>query len=120
MMKPTASTSETSGTRAVFEIKAELFKALAHPARVRALEVLVEGERSVSELQPEVGIESAHLSQQLAVLRRAGLVVTRKEGTTVFYSIRDPRLAQLLAVAKQLLIASLAETRDVLAELQQS
>ncbi len=102
----------------VFEIKAELFKALAHPARIRALEVLAHGERSVSELQPEVGIEPAHLSQQLAVLRRAGLVVTRKEGTTVFYSIKDPQLVELLGAARRLLIASLPETRDLLAGLE--
>jgi ArsR family transcriptional regulator len=102
----------------VFELKAELFKALAHPARVRALEVLAEGARSVSELQPEVGIESAHLSQQLGVLRRAGLVTTRKDGTTVYYSIKDPLLIELLAVAKAMLIASLRESRDLLDELQ--
>ena len=104
----------------VFEVKAELFKALAHPGRIRALEVLAEGERSVSDLQPDVGIEPAHLSQQLGVLRRAGLVATRKEGTTVIYSIKDPLLVELLAVAKALLIKSLADTRDLLAELQGS
>lgn len=104
----------------VFELKADLFKALAHPARVRALEVLAAGERSVSELQPEVGIEAAHLSQQLAVLRRAGLVVTRRQGTAVFYSIKDPLLVELLAVARRLLIASLVETRDLLAGLEAS
>jgi ArsR family transcriptional regulator len=102
----------------VFELKADLFKALAHPARVRALEVLAEGEWSVSELQPHVGIESAHLSQQLGVLRRAGLVTTRKDGTTVHYSIKDPLLIELLAVAKALLIASLRESSDLLHELQ--
>lgn len=104
----------------VFERKAELFKALAHPARIRALEVLVDRERSVSDLQPEVGIESSHLSQQLAVLRRAGLVTTRKEGTTVFYAIKDPLLVELLAVARRLLIAALEETRGLLAELDAS
>lgn len=106
--------------RPVFEIKAELFKALAHPARVRALEVLSEGERSVSDLQPDVGIESAHLSQQLGVLRRAGLVSTRKVGTTVYYSIKHPLLVDLLAVAKDLLISALTETRDLLAGLEES
>jgi len=101
----------------VFEVKADLFRALAHPARIRALEVLAEGERSVSELQPEVGIESSHLSQQLAVLRRAGLVTTRKDGTAVYYAIKDATLVELLAVARKLLIASLEETRDLLAGL---
>ncbi|MDY7101415.1 MAG: metalloregulator ArsR/SmtB family transcription factor [Actinomycetota bacterium] len=102
----------------VFQVKAEMFKALAHPARIRALEVLVDGERSVSELQPEVGIESSHLSQQLGVLRRAGLVATRKEGTTVYYAIDDPMLIELLAVARRLLIARLEHTRGILEDLE--
>lgn len=104
-------------SRPLSEVKAELFKALAHPARIRALEVLADGEHSVGELQPLVGIESSHLSQQLAVLRRAGLVSTRKEGSSVLYSLRDPLVADLLAVAKQLLLASLSETRDLLDDL---
>jgi ArsR family transcriptional regulator len=103
--------------RPLSEVKAELFKALAHPARVRALEVLVDGERTVGELQPLVGIESSHLSQQLAVLRRAGLVATRKEGSSVYYALRDPLVAELLSVAKQLLLASLTETRALLSDL---
>ncbi len=103
--------------RPLSEIKAELFKALAHPARIRALEVLIAGERTVGELQPLVGIESSHLSQQLGVLRRSGLVVTRKEGSSVVYSLRDPLVADLLAVAKRFLLTSLAETRDLLDDL---
>ena len=103
--------------RPLSEVKADLFKALAHPARVRALEVLVEGERTVGDLQPLVGIESSHLSQQLGVLRRAGLVATRKEGSSVIYSLRDPLVADLLAVAKQFLLASLTETRGLLDDL---
>lgn len=105
-------------SRPVSEVKAELFKALGHPARVRVLEVLAEGERSVGELQPLVGIESSHLSQQLAVLRRAGLVTTRKEGASVVYALADPLVAELLAVAKRLLIASLSQTQDLLADLR--
>ena len=99
------------------EVKAELFKALGHPARVRALEVLTDGERTVRELRPLVGIESSHLSQQLGVLRRAGLVTARKEGTSVVYALKDPLVAELLGVAKRLLMAVLAETRGLLAEL---
>jgi DNA-binding transcriptional ArsR family regulator len=100
------------------EVKAELFRALAHPARIRALEVLSEGERSVSELQPMVGIEASHLSQQLGVLRRAGLVATRKEGSSVIYTLKDPLVAELLLVAKRFLANSLTETRDLLADLR--
>jgi DNA-binding transcriptional ArsR family regulator len=99
-------------------VKAELFKALAHPARIRALEVLVDGERSVGEMQPLVGIELSHLSQQLGVLRRAGLVSTRREGTSVFYAISNPAVPELLTAARRVLIGSLTRTEDVLADLR--
>jgi ArsR family transcriptional regulator len=102
----------------IAELKAELFKALAHPARIRILEVLSDGERSVGELQPEVGIELSHLSQQLAILRRAGLVSSRKEGSSVIYTVKDKLMIQLLQVAKRLLINSLSETTGLLAGLR--
>ncbi|MCU1373040.1 MAG: transcriptional regulatory protein [Actinomycetia bacterium] len=102
------------------EVKAELFRALAHPARIRILEVLSEGEQSVGAMQPVVGIESSHLSQQLGVLRRAGVVVTRKEGSSVIYAVKDPLVVELLAVAKRFLLASLTETRSLLDDLHAS
>ena len=102
----------------VSEVKAELFKALAHPARIRALELLVDGERSVGEMQPLVGIEPSHLSQQLGVLRRAGLVTTRRTGTTIVYAISNPEIVELLAVARRVLIGSLAHTQVLLADLR--
>ena len=104
-------------SRPISEIKAELFRALAHPARIRILEILAAGQHSVGELQPLVGIEMSHLSQQLAVLRRAGLVTTRKAGSSVFYAIRDPELIRLLASAKQLLVNSLTASQALLANL---
>jgi ArsR family transcriptional regulator len=107
-------------SRPVSEVKAELFKALAHPARIRALELLVEGERTVSEMQPLVGIESSHLSQQLAVLRRAGVVTTRRVGTTVVYALSSPAVEVLLVAAKNVLIASLTEAQGLLADLRAS
>lgn len=115
-MPDRALTAALSGP--VSEVKAALFKALAHPARLRVLEVLSDGEHSVSEMQPLVGIESSHLSQQLGVLRRAGLVTTRKDGASVIYSLADPLLADLLAVAKQLLISSLNQNAGLLADLR--
>jgi DNA-binding transcriptional ArsR family regulator len=104
-------------TRPVYQVKADFFKTLGHPARIRVLEVLRSGERAVSELIPEVGIEASHLSQQLAVLRRANLVHTRKVGSTVMYSVVDPRVFQLLEVAKAIITTSLTETNDILADL---
>jgi ArsR family transcriptional regulator len=104
--------------RPLAEVKADLFRALAHPARIRALEILVDGERSVSELQAAVGIEASNLSQQLAVLRRAGLVATRRDGSLVMYAIRDAETIELLAVARRLLINLLSESRGLLEGLQ--
>jgi ArsR family transcriptional regulator len=115
------STGKTPGADrdlgSIAELKATMFRAMAHPPRIRILETLSAGERSVSDLQTEIGIESSHLSQQLGVLRRAGLVSSRKEGQSVYYSLKDPLIADLLAVARQLLISSLTETRDLLADL---
>lgn len=108
------------GSRPLYAVKAEFFKALGHPARIRILEVLSSGERSVGEIQPEVGLEASHLSQQLAVLRRAGFLQSRRDGAHVYYSLRDRRIARLLAVARSLLLSSLAETRDLLTDLEES
>src|SRR5262245_15734261 len=110
-------TAPMVGGRPLAEVKAELFRALAHPGRIRILEVLATGERSVSELQPEVGLESSHLSQQLGVLRRAGVVATRKEGSSVVYRLRDPAMVDLLAAARRLLVNALSESQELLTEL---
>ena len=96
---------------------AELFKALSHPARVQVLEELADGEFAVGELADRLGMELSHLSQQLAVLRRAGAVVNRRVGSVVFYRLRDPRMTQLLFVAKELLVTSLQDNRDLLQRL---
>ena len=100
------------------QIKAEFFKALAHPARIRILEVLTQRECSVSELIPEVGLESSHLSQQLGVLRRANLIIARKSGNNVYYRLADRRLAKLLDLAKRILLDYLTSARDQLAEVR--
>jgi len=99
-------------------LKAEFFKTLGHPARIRVLELLSEREQAVGEMLPEVGIEAANLSQQLAVLRRAGLVTTRKEGSAVFYSLTSPHVAALLAVARQILTGVLSGQIELLGDLQ--
>lgn len=100
-------------------LKADLFKAIAHPIRIRALERLVEAESSVGELADLLELEVTQLSQQLAVLRRANVVATRREGNTIFYSVRDERIAHLLAIAKQLLVAHLENSRTILDSLEE-
>lgn len=97
--------------------KAELFKALAHPLRVLVLEQLAEGDRTVGELAEYLDVEMSHLSQQLGVLRRAEIVGGQRTGSTVRYSLRDPRTAELLAVAKQLLVTELTSSRALLTDL---
>ena len=100
-------------------MKARLFKALAHPVRIRALEQLVDSERSVGDLAESIDTEISHLSQQLAVLRRAGVVQTRREGNTIFYSVRDPRMAGLLGTARAMLVSNLQESRALLDQLEE-
>jgi DNA-binding transcriptional ArsR family regulator len=102
------------GMRDIPTLKAEFFKALGHPLRIRLLELLSERERSVSELQAEVSVEQPHLSQQLGVLRRAGFLVARREGSTVTYTVADPRVGELLALSRQMLLDMLTATRDEL------
>lgn len=96
------------------QFKAEFFKALAHPMRIRILEVLCEGERNVNELQTILGSEGSAVSQQLSVLRAKNLVNTVKEGTTVVYSLRDPLIKDLLAVARQIFDNHLVESISLL------
>ena len=103
--------------RPVTEAKAELFKALGHPVRVRVLELLVEGERSMGELAAASGIELSHLSQHVGVLRRAGVVDSRRVRTTVLCTLRDPATAELLAVARRLISANLRSGQALLAAL---
>ena len=103
--------------RPIYEVKAQFFKTLGHPARIRILEVLSEGERSVSSMQPDVGIELSHLSQQLAVLRKAGVVQAERDGASMIYTVTDPQIFELLRVAKSIILQSLSQTEDMLAEL---
>jgi len=102
----------------LYKLKAEFFKTLGHPARIRILELLSERDRSVGELLPEIGIESSNLSQQLGVLRRSGVVEARKDGNTVIYPISSPDIAELLAVARKVLTTVLSDRVAVLEDLR--
>lgn len=102
----------------LYRLKAEFFKTLGHPARIRILELLVERDRTVGELLPEVGLEASNLSQQLAVLRRTGVVVTAKSGNTVVYSIASPGIADLLSVARTVLAGLLSDQAAILDDLR--
>src|SRR5579859_1500918 len=96
--------------------KAELFKALAHPARIRILECLREGEKSVGEIQLRLGQESSTVSQQLAILRMRNLVGTRRAGNQIYYHLRDPQVNELLDVARNLFDTHLVELQAISGE----
>jgi len=100
-------------------LKAEFFRALAHPIRIRLLEVLVStSESSVQDLQRKLGIDQPIVSQQLSRLRASGVVVARKRGAATRYAVTDPLLADLLAVAKQILNRRLVGVQSLLRELE--
>ena len=98
--------------RPLYEVKANLFKGLAHPYRIRLLELLADAEEvSVASLQAETELEASHLSQHLSVLRRHHLVVSQRRASYVYYRLADPRIRELLAVARALLLGMLNEDR---------
>ena len=98
--------------------KAQFFKALAHPTRIRILEILVRGGRTVQELQETLMLDQPSVSQQLAVLRNQSIVATQKEGVSVRYTLRDPLVGELLDVARRIFNNHLVNTRGLLRELQ--
>jgi ArsR family transcriptional regulator len=107
-------------SRPLYQAKAEFFKTLGHPVRIRLLELLSQREHGVGELLAEVGVEATSLSQQLAVLRRAGLVAARKDGSSVYYSLTTPRVPDLLTVARGILTEVLSGQVELLADLRAS
>jgi DNA-binding transcriptional ArsR family regulator len=104
-------------TTPVHQLKAELFKTLAHPMRIRILEMLCVREYSVGEMLTELDVEASNLSQQLAVLRASGLVSARREASAVYYSLTSPEMADLLAVARRIRTKVLVDQLELLTEL---
>jgi ArsR family transcriptional regulator len=104
----------------VHETKAALFRVLGHPARVRILELLRDGERSVGQLQAELELDSGSTSQHLAALRRVGVVESRRDGTSVLYRVEDPRVSQLLDAGKEIVVRQLESQQELLRELERS
>jgi len=101
-------------------LKAEFFRALAHPVRIRLLEVLVtDGDTSVQDLQRALSIDQPIVSQQLARLRASGIVVARKRGAMTEYAVSDPLLKDLLRIARDILNRRLVGVQALLRELDQ-
>lgn len=93
------------------DFKAELFKALSHPTRIRLLELLRDGEKGVGQLQLELGVEGSTVSQQLAILRMKNLVDTRRAGNYIYYRLRDPQIRDLLDAARRIFEAHVIQLR---------
>jgi DNA-binding transcriptional ArsR family regulator len=100
------------------QFKAEFFKALAHPLRISILDALREGERTVAELAEEFEVEQANASQQLAVLRNKNIIVARKSGANVYYSVSDPAVFRLLDIAREIFNNHLTGVRSMLEEIK--
>ncbi|GAA3394993.1 ArsR/SmtB family transcription factor [Cryptosporangium minutisporangium] len=102
----------------LYQAKAEFFRMLGHPVRIRVLELLGQGPRPVRDLLAEIDIEPSSLSQQLAVLRRAGIVVSSREGATVTYSLAGPDVADLMRAARRILTEMITDRVELLDELR--
>jgi DNA-binding transcriptional ArsR family regulator len=96
------------------QFKADFFKALSHPLRIRILELLAEGEKNVNELQTLIGSEGSAVSQQLSILRSKNIVNSQKDGNRVLYSLRDPMIVDLLNIAREIFNNHLIETISML------
>jgi ArsR family transcriptional regulator len=103
----------------LLNFKAEFFKTLSRPARIKIFELLRAGELSVTDLQDRLGIESSSVSQHLSVLRHKNIVESRKAGTTVYYRVRDPEVFELLDVARRIFNNQLLNTRSTLEQLEE-
>jgi DNA-binding transcriptional ArsR family regulator len=102
----------------VHEVKANLFRVLGHPARVRILELLREEELSVGALQVALDLDSGGTSQHLAALRRIGLVESRREGTSVYYRVDDAHVFELLEAGRAIISRKLAEQQAILQDIK--
>lgn len=102
----------------LYQAKADLFRTLGHPVRIRVLELLQDGPRPVRELLDSIQVESSNLSQQLAVLRRAGLVTSSRDGASVLYTLSTPDVAELMRAARRILTSMLSDQEELLTELR--
>lgn len=109
--------SSRPGQPPIYALKADFFRVLGHPARVRLLQLLRGGEMTVGALQDAAELDSSSASQHLSALRKQGLVERRREGTSVYYRVRDPRTLALLELAKEIISGTLESSQALLDDL---
>ncbi|MEV6717640.1 metalloregulator ArsR/SmtB family transcription factor [Lentzea sp. NPDC051208] len=103
----------------LYQAKAEFFRMLGHPVRIRVLELLQDGPKAVRELLAEIEVEPSNLSAQLAVLRRSGIVTATREGPTVVYALAGADVADLMKAARRILTELLVGQNELLAQLRE-
>ena len=102
------------------QFKAEFFKALSHPLRIRILDALRNGEVTVGDLTARLEVEQSTLSQQLAILRNRDFIAARKSASNVFYSVHDPAIFRLLDVAREIFNNHLIDVKEMLSQLKET
>ncbi|MDX3659530.1 MULTISPECIES: ArsR/SmtB family transcription factor [Lentzea] len=103
----------------LYQAKAEFFRMLGHPVRIRVLELLQDGPKAVRDLLAEIEVEPSNLSAQLAVLRRSGIVTATREGSTVVYALAGADVADLMKAARRILTELLVGQNELLAQLRE-
>ncbi|MFQ5866931.1 MAG: ArsR/SmtB family transcription factor [bacterium] len=98
----------------IYEVHAELCSALSHPRRLKILNLLRDGEKSVKELLEQVKTNKANLSQHLTVLRKQKIVSTRREGLNVYYRLARPKMIKACDIIREVLFEQLAENNQLL------
>ncbi|BAU87680.1 ArsR/SmtB family transcription factor [Streptomyces laurentii] len=104
----------------LYQAKAEFFRMLGHPVRIRVLELLQNGPMAVRDLLARIEVEPSALSQQLSVLRRSGIVTSTREGSTVVYTLAGGDVAELMQAARRILTEMLAGRSELLEELRET
>ena len=117
--KAKAFSRETQADTKIFEMQAEICQTLANPKRLQILSLLKAGELSVGEMVKAMSIAKANLSQHLSVMRQKGILVTRREGTTIYYRLARPKITEACAIMREVLMDSLADQEKLSKRIRQ-
>jgi DNA-binding transcriptional ArsR family regulator len=108
------SVSSAKAEEELYRLQAELCKGMAHPKRIRILRTLEDGEKTVNELAKIIGIPQANVSQHLGLLRQFGILQTRRDGSSIYYSISDHRIVEACNLVRSCIAEKLRKSRQVL------
>jgi|ERR687893_333206 ArsR family transcriptional regulator len=100
----------------LFELHAEVCKTLSNPVRLRLINELQDGERTVGSLAKKLDIRQAHVSQHLAVLRQRSVVKTRRDGPNIYYGISNPKIVKACTLIREVLLEQLQKDQSIVAE----